>query len=189
MEGLARIRDVTKDVMNALSSRLAHAAYESGVVTYHTICPWLRSRVQYSSSKKKLYYKAMLSQSHCEDSDKAARKKFLTEYEFMSKGGEQHASNDNSYVDDKGYRQNESSRPRALFAGVKGTYGLLTLCQGAMISFVRWVFPTYIHAMNSEELAERLNGVIKDDWVSIIYDGSSYDSLQTSEIMSIVDTA
>lgn len=96
------------------------------MVTYHTVCSWLKSRTQYSSSKKKLYAKSIDKQLKCPDNDKAANKAFLTEYEFMSKGGEQHASDDGSYVDDKGFRQNESSRPRALFAGVPGTYGLLT---------------------------------------------------------------
>jgi hypothetical protein len=57
-----------------------------------------------------------------------------------------------------------------------------------MIEYVKSILPTYIHGMNSEQLSDLLNGVIKDDWTSVIYDGSSYDSLQTSEIMEIVDT-
>lgn len=106
----------------------------------------------------------------------------------MSKGGEQHASDDNSYVDDNGYRVGESSRPRALFAGVMYTYGLLTMFQGTMIQYLRHIFIWYIHGLTSTQLSERISKFIKPDYDAVMYDGSSYDALQHHSIMKIVDT-
>lgn len=112
------------DICKVLKENLHNVAMESCIIKYHTLTSWLKSRVQYSKSKKDLYEAAIKGQLKCQDTRKELSEKFKTEYEFMAKGGEQHASNDNSYVDDNGYRQGETSRPRALFAGVKYTFGL-----------------------------------------------------------------
>lgn len=111
-------------IIEVLRNNIHLVAYERGVIVYHTVMSWLKTRKQYSRSKKNLYYKAIIGALKCGETKDELSKHFKTEYEFMSKGGEQHPSSDDSYVDDNGYRQGESSRPRALFAGVKYTYGL-----------------------------------------------------------------
>jgi len=145
------------DIVKVLKENLHYTIMGAGVITYHTLTSWLKTRVQYSKSKKDLYAAAIKGQLKCQDTRKELSEKFKTEYEFMAKGGEQHASEDNSYVDDNGYRQGETSRPRALFAGVKYTFGLLTMFQGTMIQYLRFLFPWYIHGMTSNELSDRIS--------------------------------
>lgn len=90
-------------------------------------------------------------------------------------------------IDEKGYLQGHSARPRAIMNPCRTGFGPLQALQQNFFPLLKEHFPGFIHSMTGSEIIELVKSKIHHTWKAISIDGSAFDSSQFAELMKAVD--
>jgi len=79
-------------------------------------------------------------------------------------------------VDDEGFLQGHSARPRAIMNPCKDGFGIMQALQKEFFPLLKEHVPGFIHSMTGADTVEHLKTKVQSNWKAISLDGSAFDS-------------